>query len=131
MIGVDTNVLVRFLVHDDPEQGARADRFFAERSVGDPAFVSLVVVVETTWVLARRYGFDIATIARAVSALLTTDEVVVEAPDIVRRAMRDARVDRTDFADAVIAHLGVEAGCDGTVTFDRRAAAAPGMLSIA
>ena len=130
MIGADTNVLIRFLVHDDQEQASRADRFFAERSIADPAFISLVVIVEATWVLTRRYGFDVDAVARAVSALLTTDGIVVQAPDVVRRAMRDARQERADFADAVIAHLGVEAGCVGTVTFDRRAAAVPGMLSI-
>ena len=131
MIGVDTNVLVRFLVHDDKVQAARADRFFADRSIADPAFVSLIVIVETTWVLARRYGFGFDAIAKAVRALLTTDEVVVQSPDVVRRAIQDAQGAAVDFADAVIARLGVDADCDGTVTFDRRATALPGMLSIA
>jgi len=127
MIGVDTNVLVRFLVHDDEEQFNRADRFFTERTVADPAFIALVVIVETAWVLRRRYGSDAAAIAHAVMALMGADEVVVQAPDVVRRAIRDSQGSGVDLADAIIAQLGIDADCDYTVTFDRRAAQAPGM----
>ena len=128
MIGVDTNVLVRFLVRDDEEQYARVDRFFAERTVGDPAFVALVVVVETAWVLRRRYRFGAEAIANAVMALLSADEVVVQAPDVVRRAISDTKGTGIDLADAIVAHLGIDVGSDYTVTFDRRASGLPGML---
>ncbi|MEO8527621.1 MAG: type II toxin-antitoxin system VapC family toxin [Pseudolysinimonas sp.] len=128
MIGVDTNVLVRHLVHDDPSQVARVDSFFADRSIADPAYVSLICLVETTWVLGRRYGFTAEVVTRTIQDLLDVEEVVIQAPDVVRRALRDASVAGTAFADSVIAQLGIDAGCDYTVTFDRKAADLPGML---
>jgi predicted nucleic-acid-binding protein len=127
MIAVDTNILVRFLVHDDEKQYERVERFFTERTVGDPVFVTLVVVVETVWVLRRRYRFGAEAIARAMLALLGADEVVIQAPDVVRRAIRDAEGTGVDLADAIIAQLGIDADCDAMVTFDRRAAELPGM----
>jgi predicted nucleic-acid-binding protein len=127
MIGVDTNILIRFLVHDDEKQFGRVDRFFSERTVGDPAFIALVVVVETAWVLRRQYRFSAEAIAKAIMALVGADEVVIQAPDVVRRAIRDTEGTGVDLADAIIAQLGIDADCDETVTFDRRAAELPGM----
>jgi predicted nucleic-acid-binding protein len=127
MIGVDTNVLVRFLARDDEKQFVRAQRFFSERTVGDPAFIALVVVIESVWVLRGRYRLGMEAIAKAILALLTADEVVIQAPDVVRRAIRDTHGTGIDLADAIIAHLGIDSGCDYTVTLDRRAAELPGM----
>lgn len=127
MIGIDTNVLVHFLVRDDEEQFARVDRFFSERTYGDPVFIALVVVVETAWVLRRQYRFSAEAVARAMMALLGADEVVIQAPDVVRRAIRDTDGTAIDLADAIIAQLGIDAGCDYTVTLDRRAKDLPGM----
>ena len=95
--------------------------------MGDPAFVTLVALVETVWVLRRQYRFGAEAIARAMLALLGADEVVVQAPDVVRRAIRDTDGSGADLADAIIAQLGIDADCDATVTFDRRASDLPGM----
>ena len=127
MIGVDTNVLVRYLTQDVESLAARANSFFADRSTADPAFVSLAAVIETHWVLRRSYKFDLPAISRVFRSLLGADEVVFQAPDVVRRALRDAEEAKVDFADAVIANLGIDSGCDYTVTLDRRASGLPGM----
>lgn len=128
MIGVDTNVLVRHLTHDDPAQSAVASRFFAERTVDDPAHISLVTLVETVWVLRRAYGVEAAAVARVLRGLLAAREVSIPSPDLVRRSLDDAERVGVDLADALIAHLGLQAGAEGTVTFDRRAAELPAMI---
>ena len=127
MIGVDTNVLLRHLLDDDPEQSRAAHDFFGDRSAVDPAFVSLVTLIETAWVLHRAKGIALARLASVVRSLLLAEEIVLQAPDIVRRALRDTEEAQSDFADAVIAHLGVDTGCDFTVTLDRHAGELPGM----
>lgn len=130
MIGVDTNVLVRYLTRDDEQQFERSEKFFSERSSADPAFISLVVVVETAWVLASSFRQPPAAVARALTGLLSVDEVVVQAPDVVRRAIRDSLSASASVSDAIIAHLAIDATCDYTVTFDRKAAELPGMLAL-
>jgi predicted nucleic-acid-binding protein len=127
VIGVDTNVLVRYLTKDDEELASIASRFFEARTSADPAFVSLVAAIETYWVLRRSYKFDQQSVSRALRALLETDELVFQAPDVVRRALRQIEDGTGDFADAVIALLAIDADCDYTVTFDRAAAELPGM----
>lgn len=128
MIGIDTNVLIRDAVNDDPVQSPQAHRLLASLTHEDPGFVSLVAVVEAVWTLKRAYRADAASIQRFVSALLAAREIVVQAPDVVRRALNDARETGADFSDAVIALLAIDADCDYTVTFDRNAAKLPGML---
>ncbi|MEP6480305.1 MAG: type II toxin-antitoxin system VapC family toxin [Rhodoglobus sp.] len=128
MIGVDTNVIVRFVVKDDAEQSEAAARFFAERSQTDPAFITIVTLVETVWTLKRSYWLQPDAVTRFVRGLLGSGDVVLQAPDVVRRALTEAEEAHTDFADAVIALLAIDADCDHTVTFDKRATELPGML---
>ncbi|WP_411698548.1 PIN domain-containing protein [Conyzicola sp.] len=125
MIGIDANVLIRDAVQDDPVQSPIARRFLRSLSEDAPGFLSIVALVETTWTLARAYKFESAQIALFVSRLLASQEIVVQASGVVRRALNDAS--GADFADALIAHLALDADCDYTVTFDRRAAELPGM----
>lgn len=127
MIGVDTNVLVRHIVQDDPVQGAIASGALADFTEDFPVFVSLVTLVETVWVLRKTYRVDEVVVSSFVESLLAAREVALQAPDVVRRSMTLAREYQTDFADAVIAMLGIDADCDETVTFDKRASKLPGM----
>lgn len=127
MIGIDTNVLIRDAVQDDPVQSPQARRFLAGLTQDDPGFISIVTMVEAVWVLKRAYSADAESIVRFVTTLLAAREIVVQAPEVVRRAMRDSREGGADFVDAVIATLAIDAECDATVTFDRAAAELPGM----
>jgi predicted nucleic-acid-binding protein len=127
MIGVDTNILVRYVARDSDSESPRAERFFSARTSADPAFVSLATAIETFLVLRRSYKFKPERIVQAFRALLGVDELVFQSPDIVRRVLRESLETDTDFADAVIALFGIDADCDYTVTFDKRAAKLPGM----
>lgn len=121
MIGLDTNILVRYLAQDEPRQAARATRLIeGELSDREPGYISLVVLVETCWVLKRIYGATPAEQRSTVRGLLDARQLVVESRVAVGRAI-DAAV-AGDFADALISELAREAGCIRTVTFDRRAA---------
>lgn len=126
MIGLDTNVLVRFLTQDDPEQSACANSLFADLSEDRQGWVSLVTLAELHWLLTRTYQVARPEVIDILQGLLETQEVLVEQPDVVRRALGRA-VSGADFSDALIAEGGFAAGCEHTVTFDRRAAAKAGM----
>jgi predicted nucleic-acid-binding protein len=130
VIGVDTNVLLRYLLDDDPRQSPKAAAFFEARSDEDPAFVSVVAIVEVVWNLKARERLSSDRVAAALRALLSAREIVVQAPDVVRRAIRDSEEHGTDIADAVIADLGIDADCHYTVTFDRKASDLPGMRAL-
>jgi len=130
MIGVDTNVLIRHLVKDDPQQAEQARRFFTDRSPDDPAYISTAVVVETVSVLRRRYGVSRPDVVRVLETLLRSRDISIQSAASLRRAVVDAEEANTDLADAIIAHAAIDNGCDGTVTFDRRAQRLPGMLPV-
>jgi len=127
MIGLDTNILVRYLAQDDAVQSARAAQILERRlSEANPGFVSIVTMVETVWVLDRAYHLTASEIAAAVERILQTEVLVVENEQEVFTAMIALREGRGEFADAVIAGLGAKAGCSATLTFDRKAMRLPG-----
>ena len=127
MIGLDTNVVVRYLAQDDPKQSAAASRFFERVLTPDnTGFVPVIVLCELAWVLAECYDADRARIRQAIEGLLVAKQVAVEAPDVVRKALRAWDESAADFADALIGELARANGADKTVTFDRAAAKLPG-----
>ena len=127
MIGLDTNVLVRYLVRDDLAQAQMADTLFSDLSEGSPGFVCREVLVELVWVLERAYDLPRGDIAQALGGLLESRELVIEAADRAAVAVDRYRKGGAGFADQMIALAGQGAGCRETVSFDRKAAALPGM----
>ena len=128
MIGLDTNVVVRYLAQDDDVQSPIATRFITRLSRERPGFISTVVLAEITWVLARAYKTSREDISRAVEGLLRSAELIVENTDAAYRALGLYRTSHSgEFADALIAQTAALAGASETVTFDRNAAAAFGM----
>ncbi|WP_103174524.1 PIN domain-containing protein [Paracoccus sp. SY] len=123
MIALDTNVLVRFLVRDDPQQAAEASALFAGLTEDNPAWLSREVLVELVWVLERAYRLPRADIASAVDALLAAQEVVVESPDRIGLAVERYRQGGAGFSDHLIALAAHAAGCSATFSFDRQAVA--------
>ncbi|HXY47852.1 MAG TPA: type II toxin-antitoxin system VapC family toxin [Terriglobales bacterium] len=122
MIGLDTNILVRYLTQDDPVQSPKATQILERQLTEEhPGFVSIVAMVETVWVLDRAYGLATHEIAAAVERMLQTDVLVVENEQEVFTAMIALKERRGSFADAMIAALGAKAGCSSTLTFDERA----------
>ncbi len=126
MIGLDTNVLVRYVVQDDPDQSARATALVESLDDQRRGFVSVVVLVELAWVLRRAYGARPDDVHAVVDRLLRARELVVQDADVVRLALRLA-VAGADFPDAVISGVNAGAGCDTTVTFDVGASRHTGM----
>jgi len=128
VIGVDTNVIVRFLAQDDEIQSPIATRFMSRLTKERPGFVSEVVLAEVTWVLSRAYKSSRSDIANAVEGLLRSAELIVENPDAAYRALGAYQSsDAAEFADALIAQTAALAGASETVTFDRNAASTLGM----
>jgi predicted nucleic-acid-binding protein len=127
MIGLDTNVLVRYLMQDDPEQAALAARVIDALTPEEPGYIPLVVLAETVWVLTRHYKVPRERIADALELLLHARELVVEGAETARAALRIYRDTRVEFADSLIAQSARAAGCSEILTFDERAAAAVGM----
>jgi predicted nucleic-acid-binding protein len=121
VIGLDTNVLVRYLAQDDPVQSRKATALIERRlTESDLGFVSLVAIVETAWVLERGYGLGRDEVAAAIERILQVDVLAVESEHEVFTAMI-ALKEGGSFAGALIGALGARAGCLRTVTFDRRA----------
>ena len=130
MIGIDTNVLVRFLVRDDPQQFERARRLIRrEVGGGEPVLISLVVLLETEWVLRSRYSVSKAEMLTAFSGLLETTDLQFEDEPSVEEALYVWRDSTADFADCLIASRHRSLGCRGTATFDIRALKVPGFVT--
>ena len=120
MIGLDTNVVVRYLTQDDPVQAARATEVIedaAER--GDRLFLSGVVLCELVWVLESAYGYERAEVTDVVERVLRTTQFEFDHKDQLWQAWQDYRTGKGDFSDYLIGRLGHAAGCRETLTFDR------------
>jgi predicted nucleic-acid-binding protein len=130
MIGLDTNVLVRYLAQDDPVQSPLATTLVESLTPDAPGYVTLVTLVETVWVLARRYEATRADLVRVIETLLRTRELSVESAETAWRAVRLYAASSADFADCLIVRACREAGCEYTVTFDARASRTAGMRII-
>lgn len=127
MIGLDTNILVRYLTQDDPDQSLKATEIIEQRlREENPGFVSIVAMVEIVWVLDRAYSFSAHEIAAAVERMLQIDVLVVENEQEVFTAMIALKNGQGTFADAVIAAIGARANCSCTLTFDQKALRLPG-----
>jgi predicted nucleic-acid-binding protein len=129
MIGLDTNILVRYIAQDDPIQSPIATDIMERRLTAQtPGFISLVAMVETVWVLERSYRVARAELAAIIERLLQTSTIVVEHERAVFAAMFAVRKGIGSFSDALIADLGERAGCQHTVTFDQKAAQLRGFV---
>jgi predicted nucleic-acid-binding protein len=127
MIGLDTNILVRYLTQDDPVQSRKATQLIEQRLTrDDPGFVSVVAMAETAWVLERSYDFAGVEIASAIEAMLQADVFIIDSKDEVFTAMIALMEGRGSFPDGLIVALGAKAGCSRTFTLDQKALRLPG-----
>jgi len=126
LIGLDTNVVVRYLVQDDPAQSAAATRLIEHvLSAERPGLITGITLCEIVWVLAECYGADRDRIDSVIEGLLASRQLVVQESDIVWNALRDWRGSSADFSDALIGRQVFARGGEKTVTFDRAAANLP------
>jgi predicted nucleic-acid-binding protein len=127
MIGLDSNILVRYFTQDDPVQAAIATEVIEHRlNEDEPGFISIVAMAETVWVLDRHYNFRRERIADAVERMLLVDILIVESETEVFTAMVALREGRGEFADALIGALCANAGCARILSFDRGTLRLPG-----
>lgn len=130
MIGLDANVLVRYLAADEPDQSQQARRLMESLTPEKPGHISLVALVETLWVLKHHYHASRDQILSIVDGLLEVPSLVFQCADEVRQAIQLSRHYSIDLPDTLVTRLDAVAGCDATATFDRRAARLPGMRQI-
>ena len=123
MIGLDTNVVLRYLAQDDPVQSRRATEIITRRlSEHEPGFVSLVTILEVVWALKSLYKRSRHQIANDVEMILAADTLEVQNEQQVYDAVVALRNGTGAFEDALIGSLGIWRGCSVTLTFDEKAA---------
>ena len=130
MIGLDTNVLVRYIMQDDPGQSSRATAIVESLEGVGSAYITLVSMVELVWVLTASFELSRAQVSQALDGILRTKQFKIENADQVIRALRVFKLGKSDFADCLIERSANSAGCDKTVTFDVKAAKHAGMTLI-
>ena len=127
MIGLDTNVLVRYVTQDDPVQSAKASDLIESLTTASPGFISLVSIVELVWVLQSCYQSAKSDVVMVLETLLRTRELTVEHAEIIWQALRKFVANKADFADCLIERCAHAAGCEYTATFDLNAIKTTGM----
>jgi len=130
VIGLDTNVLVRYIMQDEPGQAAKATRLIESLDADNPGFVSMVTVVELYGVLSSCYDLSGEQVDNALEGLVRSKQLVVERSDLVVRALRVHAGGKADFSDCLIERSAAAAGCVQTMTFDVRAARHAGMTLV-
>jgi predicted nucleic-acid-binding protein len=128
MTGLDTNVLVRYIVRDDLAQMERADTLLQEFSPKTPGFISLVALAELSWVLRSYYHMPKAVFIVCLERLLNSRNLILESDAAVRQALVKYASAKCDFADCLIERSGFLGGCTRTFTFDTNAAKSTGMV---
>jgi predicted nucleic-acid-binding protein len=127
VIGLDTNVIVRYVTQDDPRQAAAATRLFErELSQQEPGFVSLVTLCETVWVLADCYSAGKPQLRAVLEGLLSSRQLVIEEAETVWKTLRAWEDASADFSDVLVGQVAVAHGCSGIFTFDKAASKLPG-----
>jgi predicted nucleic-acid-binding protein len=127
VIGLDSGVLVRYFTQDEPRQARAARELINDTLTPEhPGHVAAISLAEFAWVLQRLYGGERDEIAEAIEGLLTAPTIVVEHKSLAWKALRDFRASGLGFADCLVAHINLKAGCDTTCTFDRDAAKVAG-----
>lgn len=131
MLGLDTNVLVRYLVRDDETQFEKARRLIRrETTAGRPVFIGLLMLLETEWVLRSRYGLAKPEILSVFSSLLDADDLRFENEPAIEEALYLWRDNPAGFADCLIGAQNRCMGCTATATFDTKAAKLPGVVAL-
>jgi predicted nucleic-acid-binding protein len=127
LIGLDTNIVIRYLVQDDKKQSASVTRFIEKSLTADaPGYINHISLCEIAWVLQRCYGVTKQQLREIIESLLTTKQISVENVEVAWKALRAFNANNADFCDALIAQVNIHSGCEHTVTFDKKAANLPG-----
>lgn len=130
MIGLDTNIVVRYIAQDDAVQSLKASQLFESLSAETPGFISLVSIIELVWVMQGCYKATKKESVTILETLLRTREILIENAEIVAKALIVYSASTADFANCLIERSANNAKCTCTMTFDSNAAKTAGMLLI-
>ncbi|RMG32672.1 MAG: PIN domain-containing protein [Methanobacteriota archaeon] len=120
--GIDTNVIIRYLVQDDPQQSAKVAAFLESHCTEEePGHIPLIVLCEVVWVLRRAYQYPKSQIVKVLENLLHTAELSIENPEFAWDALRKYKTGNADFSDYLIGRINRHYGCHKTVTLDKTA----------
>lgn len=129
MIGLDTNVLVRYIIQDDTKQAAKATALVEGLTSEEPGFISCIVLCELNWVLKSAYQVEKAQSISVIKKILSAAVFEIENLDCCMKALRAYEAGRADFSDYIIRELAIKAGCSAVVTFDNVALVSEGFES--
>ena len=127
MIGLDTNILLRFFLDDDPTQSPKARLIIGSLNAGKPGWIGVATILEIVWVMKRKKPSGREEISNIIEQLIADDAIVVEHPALVAAAVQRFRSTKAEFADCLIAASARVAGCERMLTFDEIAARDAGM----
>jgi predicted nucleic-acid-binding protein len=130
MIGLDTNVLLRLFVEDDPAQCKRVRRFVDAATADEPCLINSVVLAEFAWALAKKMKRKRAEVARLIEEVLSADDLDIPQRSAAQRALAAYRAGKADFPDYFLAEINAELGCASTATFDLVALDSPAFSSV-
>lgn len=121
MIGLDTNVLVRYIVQDDPKQAMIAMNFIEKNcSMASPGFINSLVLCELVWVLESAYEYSRDDISNVIEKILRTRQFHIHEPELMWSSLQKYKEKTADFSDCYIAYSNYQAGCESTITFDKK-----------
>ena len=126
MIGIDTNVLIRHFLQDEPAQAAKASRAISRLTQEDPGFVTVAVLCELVWVLKSGYRINRGDCVAVLEQILLASEFCIEHDDLCRKALCNYAEGKADFADYLIREIAMASGCSVVLTFDKAALKSPG-----
>ena len=129
-IGLDTNVLVRYILQDDPKQANKATKLIESLTSENPGFITIVSIVNLYWILTSCFGLTSHQIKQALDILLRSKQIIVERAEQVLCTLLVFADGKADFADCLIERTAASAGCEQTLTFDVNAARHAGMTLI-
>lgn len=122
MIGVDTNILVRYLTQDDPVQAEIVEQIFNQYATcPNSIFINNIVICELVWVLERGYKYSRESISKAIKQILSTEEFIFEDQEVLWISLNNYNQIKVDFSDALVGELNKKYGCAITFTFDKTA----------
>jgi predicted nucleic-acid-binding protein len=131
MIGLDTNVVLRYLMQDDVSQSALANQLIEALTAVSPGYISLICLAELYWVLDHTYKLTRAEIIQAIRAIITSETLLLQDSELVERAFYVYSKGNADFDDCLIAQCAFAANCESIMTFDKLAAKNSGMQLLA
>lgn len=120
MLGIDTNILVRYLTQDDKKQAEVVTNFFSKQHNDSSIFINCIVLCELVWVLESAYNYSKDLIAKVLDKILQTKQFKIDNSAAAQRALHAYKKYGADFADHLIAEINYTHGCNDTVSFDKK-----------